>query len=407
MDIDNPVSDTELAAILAQTDPDIDNLFGDPPSPQALSQDATTPPTTPTQHINIAPFQLIPQHNPPTLILSPDPSPSPRELTTTTTTHITTQIPSATPTSTTYTETHPNPNLTPSKTFPQQNQPCTSSLTPIPNPSPQPSTTSPHPQTTNPTTNPIPNTSKTHTAPHPKTPQTPHITSTATTHTISTTVQRLVELNHLKSQHNRQLTILSKHITNHTTPSGLTITMQPWVELSQKHKEAWDNSLQDCMSTLTNILHQHHTEQLEKVQNEISSHSSNITQQYPKDVSKTILGIATTTTPHRPQRRSRPKTKPKRKLAIQPPSTKPTTHSIQKPPLKRTKTTESNSQHQGFRTRPQRQNQPNKPPNPPAPTIPPPPPPVSNVTRETICRRLVGNQSKFPIIYGMLMKGGQ
>ena len=47
MDIDNPVSDTELAAILAQTDPDIDNLFGDPPSPQALSQDATTPPNHP------------------------------------------------------------------------------------------------------------------------------------------------------------------------------------------------------------------------------------------------------------------------------------------------------------------------------------------------------------------------
>ena len=326
MDIDNPVSDTELAAILAQIDPDIDNLFGDPPSPQALSQDNTTPPTTPTQHINIAPFQLIPQHNPPTLILSPDPSPSPRELTTTTT-HITTQIPSATLTSTTYTETHPNPNLAPSKTFPQHNQPCTS----IPNPSPQPSTTSPHPQTTNP----IPSTSKTHTAPHPKTPQTPHITSSTTTkHTISTTVQRLVELNHLKSQHNRQLTILSKHITNHTTPSGLTITMQPWVELSHKHKEAWDNSLQICMSTLTNILHQHHTEQLEKVQNEISSHSSTIHQQYPKDVSKTILEIATTTITHKPQRRSRPKpkTKPKSKLTNQLPSTKPTSHSIHTPP---------------------------------------------------------------------------
>ena len=163
--------------------------------------------------------------------------------------------------------------------------------------------------------------------------------------------------------------------------------MQPWVELSQKHKEAWDNSLQDCMSTLTNILHQNHTEQLEKVQNEISSHSSNITQQYPKDVSKTILEIATTTTPRKPQRRSRPKTKPKRKLTIQPPSTKPTTHSIQKPP----------SSIHNTRVFGSGQNQPNKPPNPPVPTIPPPPP-VSNVTRETICRRLVGNQAKFPII---------
>ena len=46
MEIDNPVSETELAAILAQTDPDIDNCFGNPPSPQALSlpQDATPPP---------------------------------------------------------------------------------------------------------------------------------------------------------------------------------------------------------------------------------------------------------------------------------------------------------------------------------------------------------------------------
>ena len=266
MEIDNPVSETELAAILAQSDPDIDNLFGNPPSSQALflSQDTTTHATGPTQHINVAPFQLIPPHNSPILILSPDPSPSPRQLTTTTThsqpsnvtPSINTQIPSETSTSTTYPETQPNPNLAPSNTFPQQNQP-TLSLNPIPNTSPQPSTTSPCPQLTNP----LPNTSNTHTTPQLKTPQTSHITSsTATKHTISTTVQRLVELNHLKSQHNRQLTIFSKHIANHITPSGLTITMQPWVELSQKHKEAWDNSLQDCMSTLTNILHQRHTE---------------------------------------------------------------------------------------------------------------------------------------------------
>ena len=53
MEIDNPVSEIELAAIPKETNPDIDNLFDNSPSPQALflSQDATTPPTTQTQQI--------------------------------------------------------------------------------------------------------------------------------------------------------------------------------------------------------------------------------------------------------------------------------------------------------------------------------------------------------------------
>ena len=176
------------------------------------------------------------------------------------------QLATPIPPSTTYAKTQPNLNLAFSDSLPRQNQP-TFSLNPISNPSPPPSTTFPHPQPTNT----ISNTPKTHNIPQPKitqTPPTPHITSstftcTATKHTIATKVLRLAELNHLKSQHIRQLTILSKHIANHPppSPSGLAITMQPWVQLSQKHKEAWDNSLQNYMSTLITILCQHHTEQ--------------------------------------------------------------------------------------------------------------------------------------------------
>ena len=53
MEIDNPVSEIELGAILEETNHDIDNLFDNSPSPQALfpSQDATTPHTTQTQQI--------------------------------------------------------------------------------------------------------------------------------------------------------------------------------------------------------------------------------------------------------------------------------------------------------------------------------------------------------------------
>ena len=53
MEIDNPVSEIELAAILKEINPDIDNLFDNSPSPQALfpSQDSTTSPTTQTQQI--------------------------------------------------------------------------------------------------------------------------------------------------------------------------------------------------------------------------------------------------------------------------------------------------------------------------------------------------------------------
>ena len=180
--------------------------------------------------------------------------------------------------------------------------------------------------------------------------------------------------------------------------------MQPWVELSQKHKEAWDTSLWDCMSTLLNIIHKHHTEQLGRVEQQITSHTSTITRQYPKDVSKPILDFATT---HHPQQKHKPCHKPHhkpiKKPPIQPsstPSITPSTTPLTQPPCKRAKTNGPKQQHQGCRTRQHRPNQ-TQPPNPL-----PPPQPVSNVTRDTICRRLVGNQSKFPIIYGMFMKEG-
>ena len=63
-------------------------------------------------------------------------------------------------------------------------------------------------------------------------------TTTTTTHSTITTYHKLVELNHQKAQHTRQIALLHKHITNHKTPTGLTITMQPWVQLSQKHQAA-------------------------------------------------------------------------------------------------------------------------------------------------------------------------
>ena len=82
------------------------------------------------------------------------------------------------------------------------------------------------------------------------TPQ-PPITSNNTT----TMFNKLVELHHRKNDHRRQLTILNKHITNHTAPAGLNINIQPWVQLSPKLKEAWDTGIQNCMSHLTYILH--------------------------------------------------------------------------------------------------------------------------------------------------------
>ena len=279
-------------------------------------------------------------------------------------------------------------------------------LTPTPSSPTQPHTTPPPtiiqapptPSTNSPTTMSI-STTTTH--------STTTITTPTTTHSTTTTFHKLVELNHHKTQHTRQLTILHKHITNHTTPTGLTITLQPWVELSQKHKEAWDTSLRDCMNQLTNILHQHHTEQLERVEEQISSLATTINNNHATDVSTTIMNIAATTTYKRPRPKHKSRSKSSKKPSIKPsttPSTKPSTTPSTTPSI--TTPTKTTQHHQGFRTGPHR---PNLRPhhrqhNPPPPT---PPPPMSNVTRADICQRLVGKQAEFPIIYNMFMKEGQ
>ena len=100
--------------------------------------------------------------------------------------------------------------------------------------------------------------------------------------------------------------------------------MQPWIKLSQEHQTVWDASLRDCMITLTTILHQHHTEQLKRVEEQISSVSTTIHNQYPTKVSITILDIATS---HKQRHNHKTRSKPKR-------STKPTTrpYPINRPP---------------------------------------------------------------------------
>ena len=127
-------------------------------------------------------------------------------------------------------------------------------------------------------------------------------------------------------------TSFKKHITNHTAPTSLTITMQPWIKLSQEHQTAWDASLWDCMTTLTTILHQHHTEQLERVEEQISSLPTTIHNQYPREVSTTILDIATS---HKQRHNHKTRSKPKR-------STKPTRPS-NKPPITQSTTTTNKS----------------------------------------------------------------
>jgi hypothetical protein len=55
-------------------------------------------------------------------------------------------------------------------------------------------------------------------------PPQPPITSTNTNNT-TTMFNKLVELHHRKNDHQQQLTILNKHITNHTAPADLNISM--------------------------------------------------------------------------------------------------------------------------------------------------------------------------------------
>jgi hypothetical protein len=52
-----------------------------------------------------------------------------------------------------------------------------------------------------------------------------------TLNSTSTTFNQVAESHRTKPHHTRQITILQKHITNNTALKGLTITMQPWVNL--------------------------------------------------------------------------------------------------------------------------------------------------------------------------------
>ena len=106
------------------------------------------------------------------------------------------------------------------------------------------------------------------------------------------------------------------------------------------------------MSQLTNILHQHHAEQLERVEEQISSLSTTINNNHPTDASTTIMNIAATTT----HKRLRPKPKSQSKSSKKPSikrSTTPSTKTLQQAFSKRTNTTQH---HQGFQTGPHRPN---------------------------------------------------
>ena len=208
MDIDLSIpDDTGLADILEQFDKDVENLLAMSPSSSNQSPSRTPTPSA------VSPSHLLPLPN-----LSVN----------------------LTPTSSSPTQPHTTPLPTIMQTTPTSN-------------------------TNSPTTMPISTPFTTHsTTTTISTPSTTHSTTTTistptTAHSTTTTFHKLVELNHHKSQHTRQINILNKHITNHTGPTGLTITMQPWVDLSQRHNKAWDTSLKDCMNNLTQILHQHHT----------------------------------------------------------------------------------------------------------------------------------------------------
>jgi hypothetical protein len=273
-----------------------------------------------------------------------------------------------------------------------------------------------------------------------------HTTNTKTqastpTSTTSTKFDKLVALHQQKENHQRQLSILTKHISNRTAPTGLTINAQPWVQLSPKLKEAWDIGIRDCMSHLTTILHQHHTEELTKIQEQISSLSSALTKDLPQEVSSTLIHIAST---H--------KSSHKRKT-LPDPTTKAHHKTPTKAPTKRRKTKYSATtpnNNQDFRNQPHRPHHkkqphtntrtpplriPPHPPKTPTPRLPTPHPPnttprpfnttprplntkphptnnpkprfSSTPPAHHIQHQLVGIRTRFPTIYNMFMKGKQ
>ena len=235
------------------------------------------------------------------------------------------------------------------------------------------------------------------------TPQ-PPITSNNTT----TMFNKLVELHHRKNDHRRQLTILNKHITNHTAPAGLNINIQPWVQLSPKLKEAWDTGIQNCMSHLTYILHQHHSEESSKIDGQISSLSTKLNDNLPQELSSTIIHIAST---HKPP--SKRKTTPKSNTKHQPkrPKTTATTSHPAKP--ENTPVSQKWPHHQQHREpSPATSKPPLRVPPPPSKTTPLHPPTttipaLTSIMHSSIKQRLMGKQTQFPTIYNMFMDGRQ
>ena len=255
----------------------------------------------------------------------------------------------------------------------------------------------------------------------PQNPQTHQTTNTSqapitptNTHHTTTIFNKLVELNHRKNDHQRQLTILNKHITNHTAPAGLNISVQPWVQLSPKLKEAWDTGIRDCMSHLTNILHQHHSEESSKIEAQISSLSTDLNDNLPQGLSSTLIHIASTHKPpsnHKPPSKCKitpkPNTKnqskrPKTTATTTPPTRKPEKQVFQKRP--------HHHQHRG--PSPATPKPPLRIPPPPSDNTPPRPPittipPLASIMHSSIKQQLKGKQTQFPTIYNMFMKGNQ
>ncbi|CAB4013050.1 Hypothetical predicted protein, partial [Paramuricea clavata] len=239
----------------------------------------------------------------------------------------------------------------------------------------------------------------------PQTPLTHQITTTTpqppiTPNNTTTMFNKLVELHHHKNDHQRQLTILNKHITNHTAPAGLNISIQPWVQLSPKLKEAWDTGIQNCMSHLTDILHQHHSEESSKIDGQISSLSTKLNDNLPQELSSTIIHIAST---HRPP--SKRKTTPKSNTKHQPkrPKSTATTSHPAKPENKQV--SQKWPHHQQHREPlPPTSKPPLRVPPPPSNTTPLHPPMITipaltSIMHSSIKQRLMGKQTQFPTIY--------
>ena len=118
----------------------------------------------------------------------------------------------------------------------------TSILSPLHPPHQQHHTPPPSPHTTHNTTPPDTNTT-------PSTTQPPIITTEAA-------FQELLALNQSKSSYLHHINILQHHLSNHTPPVDLTITTQPWIQLSAQLQETWDTTgIRDCTFITTLISH--------------------------------------------------------------------------------------------------------------------------------------------------------